>query len=101
MQKKTGKSEISITQKKIIFKLGDEFKRAMERYSDFLKSEKEKGFNRQPVDGKKFFKKAYVDFLDQNYNEEDLQEDEDDPLAGTIYDPKFAYLREGMEDVRK
>ena len=99
--KKTGKSEISITQKKIIFKLGDEFKRAMERYSDFLKSEKEKGFNRQPVDGKKFFKKAYVDFLDQNYNEEDLQDDEDDPLAGTIYDPKFAYLREGMEDVRK
>ena len=99
--KKSGKSEITITQKKTIFKLGDEFKRAMKRYSDFLEAEKGRGFNRPPVDGKKFFKKAYVDYLDSNYVKEDLQEDEEDALKGTIYDPEYAHLWADQEGIRK
>jgi len=99
--KKSGKSEITITQKKTIFKLGDEFKRAMKRYSDFLEAEKGRGFKRPPVDGKKFFKKAYVDYLDSNYVKEDLQEDEEDALKGTIYDPEYAHLWADQEGIRK
>jgi len=92
--KKTGKNDVSITQKKKLYKKGDEIKRALGRYLKFLEGEKNRGFNRQPVDGKKFFNKTYEDYLDDNY------EEPEDKEVTTIFDPKYDYLFKDRDKLR-
>lgn len=61
---KKGKGQISETQKRKIYKYGDEFIRCIERYK------KEKGVDkwRKWQNGSTFFNSGYIDYLDVNYN---------------------------------
>jgi len=71
---KKGKGSISDTQKSKLYKLGDEFKRCIERYNSYIKKEKiESKFIKQ---GSTFFNSGYVDYLDGNYNVVAEEEDE-------------------------
>ena len=64
---KVGKGRISNTKKKEIFKLGEEFKRCINRYEDYVKEERKKGFkDLKYQNGSTFFNSGYVDYLDEN-----------------------------------
>lgn len=69
--KKEGKGSISLSKKTELFKLGEELKRAVNRYKDKIETEKtEKKYIKQ---GSTFFNSGYVDYLDSNFLEEQKQ----------------------------
>ena len=66
--KKEGIASVSFTKKTELFKLGEELKRAVNRYKDKIETEKtEKKYIKQ---GSTFFNSGYVDYLDNNFIEE-------------------------------
>ena len=66
--KKEDKVSISISKKTELFKLGEELKRAVNRYKDKIETEKtEKKYIKQ---GSTFFNSGYVDYLDNNFKEQ-------------------------------
>ena len=67
---KKGKGRISSTKKKEICKLGDEFKRCIERYAEYVENQRENGFKElKHQNGSTFFNSGYVDYLDDNFEE--------------------------------
>lgn len=65
--KKQGKGSISDSKKSELYKLGDEFKRCIDRYIKQIKTEKtEKKYIKN---GSTFFNSGYIDYLDKNYTE--------------------------------
>ena len=67
---KKGKGTISNTKKKEIYELGEEFKRCISRYEDYVKEERKKGFkDLKYQNGSTFFNNGYVDYLDENVKE--------------------------------
>lgn len=69
---KKGKGKISETKKKEIYKLGDEFKRCINRYIKDVEKRRKNGFpelNYQ--NGSTFFNNGYIDYLDKNYQEKE------------------------------
>ena len=77
-EKRKGKSTISDTNKKELYKIGfDEMKRAIERYSKEVYAERDDGFKTKNFkDGSTFFRSHYKDYLDANYEEQALKEKE-------------------------
>lgn len=70
--KKKGKGSISDSKKKELYKLGDEFKRCIERYNaEINKNKTEEKYIKQ---GSTFFNSGYVDYLDENYTEIEKKE---------------------------
>ena len=66
--KKEGRASVSFTKKTELFKLGEQFKRCIQRYKEYIIAEKkEKQFIKQ---GSTFFNSGYVDYLDNNFIEE-------------------------------
>lgn len=79
---KKGKGTISDTKKKEIYKLGDEFKRCIDRYVKDVESRRNNGFPELKYqNGSTFFNSGYVDYLDENY-EDKPNNKSDDPYAG-------------------
>lgn len=69
---KKGKGKISKTKKKEIYKLGDEFKRCIERYKEYVENLKILGFkDLMYQNASTFFNSGYVDYLDINYEEKE------------------------------
>ena len=67
---KKGKGRVSNTKKKEIHKLGDEFKRCIERYAEYVENQRENGFKELKYqNGSTFFNSGYVDYLDDNFEE--------------------------------
>lgn len=67
---KRGKGKVSNTAKKRIHKLGDEFKRCIERYIADVEEQRGKGFKELKYkNGSTFFNNGYIDYLDKNYKE--------------------------------
>ena len=77
-EKRKGKSTISDTNKKELYKIGfDEMKRAIERYSKEVYAERDDGFKTKNFkDGSTFFRSHYKDYLDANYEEQAVKEKE-------------------------
>jgi hypothetical protein len=77
-EKRKGKSTISDTNKKELYKIGfDEMKRAIERYSKEVYAERDNGFKTKNFkDGSTFFRSHYKDYLDANYEEQAVKEKE-------------------------
>jgi len=67
---KKGKGKISESKKKKIYKLGDEFKRCLDRYVKYVDSNDWLKYQ----NGSTFFNSGYVDYLDSNYQEEQKQQ---------------------------
>ena len=68
---KKGKGKVSITTKKQIYKLGDEFKRCITRYIAYVEHRRKTDFPELKYqNGLTFYNKGYVDYLDENYQEE-------------------------------
>ncbi len=65
---KKGKANISDRKKKELFKYGDEIKRAIQRYIEFVEQTRKKGFALEYKNGSTFFNSGYVDYLDDNYS---------------------------------
>lgn len=63
--KKKGKGQVSATQKKKLFKIGEEMTRAIER----CKREKTDTDIQYWQNGSTFFNSGYIDYLDKNYTE--------------------------------
>lgn len=87
--KKVGKGKISLTKKKEIYRLGEEFKKCIDRYIDHVRRERAKGFkDLQHQNGSTFFNSGYVDYTDENYsggsegNRKDREHDREDPYSG-------------------
>lgn len=67
---KKGKGRISDSKKKELFKLGDELKRCITRYTDEVEKKRLNGFKElQYQNGSTFFNSGYIDYLDENYKE--------------------------------
>lgn len=64
---KKGKANITDSKKKTLYKLGDELKRATQRYIDFVEQTRNNGFALEYKNGSTFFNNGYVDYLDSNY----------------------------------
>jgi len=77
-EKRKGKSTISDTNKKELYKIGfEEMKRAIERYSKEVYAERDDGFKTKNFkDGSTFFRSHYKDYLDANYEEQAVKEKE-------------------------
>lgn len=82
---KRGKAQVSNASKKRLLDVGfEEMKRAIDRYNADLEKEPW----RKPQNGSTFFNSGYVDYLDENYKENVLQEardaeiSEDEELVG-------------------
>lgn len=73
-EKRNGKSTISDTKKRELYKIGfDEMKRAIERYSKEVYAERDNGFKAKSFkDGSTFFRTNYKDYLDANYEEQEI-----------------------------
>lgn len=83
---KLGKSRISDTKKKEIYKLGDEFKRCISRYIKDVENRRKNGFkDLKYQNGSTFFNGGYVDYLDKNYQNK-VEADIKEP-----YVPKFIF----------
>jgi len=71
--RKRGKGKISETKKKEIYKLGEEFKRCINRYEKDIKKDIKNGFkDKKHQNGSTFFNSGYVDYLDKNFIEEKI-----------------------------
>jgi len=66
---KKGKGQISDSKKKEVYKLGDEFKRCLDRYKKYVESEQWLKYQ----NGSTFFNSGYVDYLDSNYKQEPVK----------------------------
>lgn len=62
---KKGKGSIKITRKKELFKLGNELKRAIQRYADTKPDWQVYQY------GSTFFNSGYIDYLDKNYDQQE------------------------------
>jgi len=82
-EKRKGKSTISDTNKKELYKIGfDEMKRAIERYSKEVYAERDDGFKTKNFkDGSTFFRSHYKDYLDANYEEQAVKENINDGIS--------------------
>lgn len=68
---KKGKAKISDSKKKEVYKLGEEFKRCINRYIGYVEQKKRTDFPElEYQNGSTFFNSGYVDYLDKNYVEE-------------------------------
>lgn len=68
---KKGKGKISDSKRKEVYKLGEEFKRCINRYIDYVEQKKRTDFPELKYqNGSTFFNSGYVDYLDRNYVEE-------------------------------
>ena len=66
---KKGKGQVSATKKKKLYDIGfDDMKKCIDRYLKEL--EKDKDW-RKPQNGSTFFNSGYVDYLDENYKEDE------------------------------
>ena len=66
---KRGKGRIKKTKKKEIYKLGEEFLRAISRYKEEVEYKRKNGFPTfQYQNGSTFFNSGYEDFLDENFS---------------------------------
>lgn len=63
---KKGKGQVSDSKKKEIYKLGEEFKRCIERYKSYVDNNDWLKYQ----NGSTFFNSGYVDYLDDNFTEE-------------------------------
>ncbi len=73
---KKGKGQVSDTKKKEIHKLGDEFKRCIERYIKDVECRRNSGFQELKFqNGSTFFNSGYVDYLDDNYEDKPITSD--------------------------
>jgi len=66
---KKGKGRISKTKQKEIYKIKDDFKKAMQRYLAYVETRRKEGFDLNYQNGSTFFNSGYVDYLDENYQE--------------------------------
>ncbi len=64
---KKGKANIFDSKKKELFKLGDEVKRAIQRYIEYVEQTRKNGFALEYKNGSTFFNSGYIDYLDNNY----------------------------------
>lgn len=73
--KKTSKDKVIklLKSEKVSF---EEFKRCIERYKDYVKKQRETGFNLSYMNGSTFFNGRYEDYLDANYQEKNLDQSE-------------------------
>lgn len=68
---KVGKGKVSVSKKKEVNKLGDEFERCIERYIKHVDVRRKTGFPELKYqNGSTFFNSGYVDYLDKNYEEQ-------------------------------
>ena len=80
--KKKGKGSISISKKTAIYNIGEEFERCIERYKHEI--ERDNTDMQFIKNGSTFFNSGYVDYLDENFEEEEeLKADSD----GLIQEP--------------
>lgn len=90
--KKAGKAQIKNAKRKEIYKLGDEFERCIDRYLKHVKKEREQGFkNLKYQNGSTFFNSGYVDYLDVNYTQEDVE------TVNSTSNPFLELLQEELE----
>lgn len=74
---KRGKASVSKTQKQKLYKISlEEMLRAIARYDDYVKSERERGFNLSKKQGSTFFNSGYIDYLDSEYGYSGEQKNE-------------------------
>ena len=67
---KVGKGRISDTKKRQSFKLGEEFKRCIERYLEYVGKKRKTEFkDLQYQNGSTFWNSGYLDYTDDNYEE--------------------------------
>jgi hypothetical protein len=99
---KKGKGKISDTQKKKLYKLGDELKRCITRYLAFVDSERKRGFNLAYKNGSTFFNSGYIDYLDEVYEKNHPPPANPKPLGKIVEIPSdyTGTLRE-IEEQRK
>lgn len=73
---KKGKGAVSKTKKKVLQRIGyDELKRCVDRYvSEMESKKKDKKYWKY---GSTFFNSGYVDYLDKNYKQEEVEENEE------------------------
>ena len=65
---KLGKGSIKDKAKKETYKLGEEFKRCIKRYIEFVEQKRKKDFkDLKWKNGSTFWNSGYIDFLDENY----------------------------------
>ena len=75
---KKGKANISDSKKKELYKCGiEQIKRTIQRYIDFVEKTRKSGFALEYKNGSTFFNKGYVDYLDENYIAEPLNNNSD------------------------
>ncbi len=67
---KKGKANISNSKKKELYMFGDEMKRAITRYIQYVQKKRKSGFALEYKNGSTFFNTGYVDYLDANYKPE-------------------------------
>ena len=71
---KRGKGQVSDSKKREIFKVGEEFKRCINRYKQYVKDERKKGFeDLKYQNGSTFFNSGYIDYLDENVEEKEIK----------------------------
>ncbi|MDY0278881.1 MAG: replication protein [Acholeplasma sp.] len=67
---KKGKSKISNSKKKELYKIGDELERCISRYKKYIEKQKSNGFQDLNYQyGSTFFNGGYIDYLDENVEE--------------------------------
>ena len=69
---KKGKGKLSDACKTKVFKIGEEFKRCIERYIKDVKKRRTEFPELKYQNGSSFFNSGYVDYLDENFNKPDL-----------------------------
>ena len=67
---KKNKGQVSKSKKKEIYKLGEEFRRCIDRYIKDVEEQRRNGFsNLRYKNGSTFFNSGYIDYLDENYQD--------------------------------
>ena len=65
---KVGKGQIKDSKKSEVYKIGEEFKRCISRYIEYVEGQKNSSFkDLKYQNGSTFFNSGYVDYLDVNY----------------------------------
>lgn len=71
---KRGKGQVSDSKKREVFKVGEEFKRCISRYKQYVKDERKKGFeDLKYQNGSTFFNSGYIDYLDENVEVKEIK----------------------------
>ena len=72
---KKGKSNVSSTQKKKLYKISiEEMHRAIERYKEYVDDTREKSFNLSYKNGSTFFNSGYFDYLDDSDDDKPIKD---------------------------